>query len=551
MDQQPFLGLSMSEMQRRGPEIQESMRLLGVEFPEAMGLGVGMALVFLYDATPNPPVSPAAPLASAGASWAATSDGVDRISRLPDQILRNVVSRLPAKDAARTAALASRWRGLWRSVPLVLVDAHILPAFVRPERMAPGGDDLSSRLVVAAASRALAAHPGPFRCVHLTWSHMASHRAEIARWLQLLADKGVQELAFINRPWPLDLPLPAAIFRCTSLTRLHLGVWRFPDTASLPRATAFPHLRELVLSLVVVEEQDLAFLLNRSPVLEDLTIIASQTAVCLRIVSRTLRCVQLGMCALADIRVVDAPRLERLFLWMTMGRRSEHELSHIKIGHAPNLRLLGHWQPEHHELEIGNTIIKAGTKMSASTMVPSVQMLALEVNFEARNEVKMVPCFLKCFPNVETLHVFSLNSDKPSGKVNLKLWREAGYIECVQWHVKKFVFQEFRGKRSELAFLKFIAESALVLEKMVVMVASKYFSSVDDVNDKLQPLASAKWASEKCKLIVFKSPSTDGASPLWCFRIASDFAQSDPFDLMTAGAERSTGASVLRDPNTL
>ncbi|KAL6660489.1 hypothetical protein ACP70R_001871 [Stipagrostis hirtigluma subsp. patula] len=401
MDQQPLLGVSMSDM-RCGPAIQEAMRLLGVEFPEAMGLGTAMALCFLYRATPNPPVSPAAPLASAGASWAATNDGVDRISRLPDQILRNVVSRLPAKDAARTAALASRWRGLWRSVPLVLVDSHILPACIQPERMAPGGDDLSSCLVVAAA-------------------HMASHRAEITRWLQLLADKGVQELAFINRPWPLDLPLPAAIFRCTSLTRLHLGVWRFPDTASLRRATAFPHLRELVLSLVVVEEQDLAFLLNRSPVLVDLTIIASQTAVRLRLVSRTLRCVQLGMCALADIRVVDAPRLERLFLWMTMGCGSEHELSHIKIGHAPNLRLLGHWQPEHHELEIGNTIIKAGTKMSTSTTVPSVQILALEVKFEVRDEVKMVPCFLKCFPNVETLHVFSRNSDKPSGKVNLKL----------------------------------------------------------------------------------------------------------------------------------
>ncbi|KAL6639892.1 hypothetical protein ACP70R_022487 [Stipagrostis hirtigluma subsp. patula] len=539
MDQQPFLGLSMSEMQRRGPGMHDSMRLLGVQFPVAMGLGVGMALYFLYDATPNPPVSPAAPLASAGASWAATSDGVDRISRLSDQILRNVVSRLPAKDAARTAALASRWRGLWRSVPLVLVDAHILPACIQPERMAPGGDDLSSRLVVAAASRALAAHPGPFRCVHLTWSHMASHRAEILRWLQLLADKGVQELAFINRPWPLDVPLPATIFRCTSLTHLHLGVWRFPDTASLPRATTFPHLRELVLSLVVMEVRDLAFLLDRSPVLEVLTIIASQTEVRLRLVSRTLRCVQLGMCALADIKVVDAPRLERLFLWMTMDRGSEHELSHIKIGHAPNLRLLGHWQPEHHELEIGNTIIKAGTKVSASTTVLSVRILALEVQFEVRNDVKMVPCFLKCFPNVETLHIYSQDAEKPTGKLNLKFWQEAGHIECVQWHVKKLVLEEFHGKKSELAFLKFIAETAQILDKMVVVVATESFSSPDDVNAKMKPLTSAKWASKHCKLIVLKSSFSDGASPAWSFRIASDFSCSNPFAFFATDAELS------------
>ncbi|KAK1618455.1 hypothetical protein QYE76_023972 [Lolium multiflorum] len=46
---------------------------------------------------------------------ARTSSGVDRISHLPDSLLREIVYRLPAKDAARTALLAARWRGVWRS----------------------------------------------------------------------------------------------------------------------------------------------------------------------------------------------------------------------------------------------------------------------------------------------------------------------------------------------------------------------------------------------------------------------------------------------------
>lgn len=117
--------------------------------------------------------------------------------------------------------------------------------------------------------------------------------------------------------------------------------------------------------------------------------------------------------------------------------------------------------------------------------------------------------------------------------------------------MKKFVFQEFRGKRSELAFLKFIAERAQVLEKMVVMVSSACFSSADGVTAKLKPLISAKWVSKDCKLIVFKSQSTDGASPAWVFRIASDFSCSDPFDLLTAYAELSNDASVLHPSSTL
>ena len=43
--------------------------------------------------------------------------------------------------------------------------------------------------------------------------------------------------------------------------------------------------------------------------------------------------------------------------------------------------------------------------MSPSTMLPGVKILALEVRFAVRNDVKMIPNVLRCFPNVETLHI--------------------------------------------------------------------------------------------------------------------------------------------------
>lgn len=49
--------------------------------------------------------------------------------------------------------------------------------------------------------------------------------------------------------------------------------------------------------------------------------------------------------------------------------------------------------------------LQAGTRASPSTMVPSVKILGIIVCFGVRNEAKMLPSFLRCFPNVETLHV--------------------------------------------------------------------------------------------------------------------------------------------------
>ncbi|CAO2201059.1 unnamed protein product [Urochloa humidicola] len=114
---------------------------------------------YVSSCLPDPPVSTTARLsARRGAS---SPDGPDRISGLSDALLCDIVSRLPFKDAARTAVLATRWRRVWLEAPLAVADAHLLDHWPPVAADAPA--------VTAAVSSALAAHPGPFRCVHLVF----------------------------------------------------------------------------------------------------------------------------------------------------------------------------------------------------------------------------------------------------------------------------------------------------------------------------------------------------------------------------------------------
>lgn len=50
--------------------------------------------------------------------------------------------------------------------------------------------------------------------------------------------------------------------------------------------------------------------------------------------------------------------------------------------------------------------LQAGvTDVSPMAKVPSVKILGIDVNFEARKEMEILPSFLRCFPNVEALHI--------------------------------------------------------------------------------------------------------------------------------------------------
>ncbi|XP_047084906.1 F-box/FBD/LRR-repeat protein At1g13570-like [Lolium rigidum] len=371
---------------------------------------------------------------------AAAGEDPDLISLLPDCLLTSILSLLPIDAAARTTALSSRWRRLWPSTPLHLIDSHLR----RPSADAIS-DILASHRCNAVRFQLLLARPSA---------------ADLDSWLRALALKHLQHLVLAPPSEPLRLP--PSFHACRALTAADLTNCRLPAAAA-----SFPHLANLTLRHAYASPHALHGLLAACPALVSLSLDRVFGCRTLRVRSRSLRSLTVSVSLarrlleadeLEDLVVEDAPVLERLLAHDVNWGPSLH------VVHAPRLETLGYFGVGIPALQLGSALFHAmrAVRLPAPAEFRSVKTLALEM---VDPQVKPVVDFLQCFPCLEALHITS-HMVMPRSMETMNGDKTGHLTECLDHHLKKVVLIGYKGRKRELQLAMFLISSARVLEVM-------------------------------------------------------------------------------------
>lgn len=190
----------------------------------------------------------------------------DFISKLPDDVLSNIISRLEVEDAVQTSILSSRWKYLWTLINNLKFRSH--PELHSQIDLTPFVDFVEHVLFGCESKN--------IKEFHLQMKNVlvnGSDAARIENFISWVLARNVQTLTlnFVIASGGPVFRLPQSIFTCRSLERLTLD--RCDPVVDVPESTVcFPNLKFLSIFFEDSYPDYPKKLLDNCPVLEELII---------------------------------------------------------------------------------------------------------------------------------------------------------------------------------------------------------------------------------------------------------------------------------------
>ncbi|KAJ3690758.1 hypothetical protein LUZ61_019922 [Rhynchospora tenuis] len=199
----------------------------------------------------------------------------DRISELHDNLLTQILSYRPTKEAVRTCLLSKRWRKVWASVPVLDFDFADFLSDDKHMRLRSECHSNFVKFIDAVLDLQQAQQLDRFRLVSkcLVKAYQC-YDLPLTTWIPLILQKTPRVLSIYVQSNLVNVDVPDLAFTCSSLEEMKLKIddrW-FPVLN--PALVRLPHLRKLSLGHFTIKADCMNNLLQGCPNLGELELYA-------------------------------------------------------------------------------------------------------------------------------------------------------------------------------------------------------------------------------------------------------------------------------------
>ncbi|KAF9625217.1 hypothetical protein IFM89_020803 [Coptis chinensis] len=424
----------------------------------------------------------------------------DRISELPDGILESILSSLPMKVALRSSVLSKRWRNLWKYLWIHATTLDFGKEFAKAQ---------TQEQFVNTVNQYLQLHSGNKIEKFLLHFYPGEHyKANVEKWIEFAILRGVEELDLIFcqatekytlveiGEYKVEIDLLAILFGYDSLVHLRTSHIEL----NLPiDFTGFSSLQTLCLSQVSITDDTLESIVSKCPLLTNLYLRYCNNLGSIKVAGPNLQLKTLSV-ILTDAYEVDifAPNLKSVHfhggILYGYDFRNVSALEDVFISAAG----YEHTEPEHDFIQIfsGVSHIKILTMCIAPPMhiamleeyfpdnlplsLPNLQELQILIGGQIGEEYlgytfsffkhTICPCLEKLFIDLSCPYSpwkpdTAKEAEEPSS--------------CFFYNLQIVKITSFQGSHTEMKMVEFFLDKAVVLESLVLVVASDFHLEKD------------------------------------------------------------------------
>ncbi|XP_076919825.1 F-box/FBD/LRR-repeat protein At1g13570-like [Bidens hawaiensis] len=365
----------------------------------------------------------------------------DFISTMPDNVLTNILDRLPLQDAVRTGVLARSWRYNWTTLSQLVFDEDFFKYLLEKEDEKKDYGTIISGLLLHIKG-------GITKFVLYILERCKLDEENINHWLLFLSTKGVKDITLwkCREIGGAALPpnLPTHLFSCLELKHLKLFWCRFDPPTTFH---GFPNLLSLELTRAIFITKEFGKFFTRSPILENLNLG----------ITFPWDIVKLNEIAkLANLKALSMNLVS--FLETITCSDSIFEL----VGSLPKLQEL------HLEISVCDSFTKVDDGKRSSNAFPCIKVLKL-TRIHLHNII-MLSCALELirgFPNLQTLEITASECDDDlTPEIRSPEVYSSNTLATLQ--LRSVVLKDLKGSENEVVLIKYILASSPFLKKIVI-----------------------------------------------------------------------------------